>query len=124
MEGKYDVLLGDTVAGSVELRREGLYIRVFCRCRAPEGKIWRLFGGNQRLGVPMPRGDMLELETKVAAKRLEPGCGFYLRDGPCPPQGRFVPIEENGGFPEPERLREGVFAIREGIPGVLLPEHS
>ena len=122
MEECFDVLLNGENVGQVQLNREGLYIRVRCRCKAPEGKIWRLFAGNTRLGIPVPRGEALVLETRVAAKRLEEGCLFTLHDSPEIPQDRFVPLEEDKLLPELEKVRNSVFAIRDGVPGLVFPD--
>ena len=121
MEGKFEVTRDGAAAGEAQLRREGLYTHIFCRCIAPEGKIWRLVAGRERLGVLVPGAGGLVLETKVASKRLQKGCAWYLRDcaEPNPPE-RFFPIREGEEFPALEQLRIGVLAYREGAPGLLL----
>ena len=125
MEDSFDVFLDGRTAGKVDVRREGLYIRVNCRCTAPEGKIWRLFAGQKRLGVLVPQGDGLVLETRVPAKHLDTGALFLLRDSPDPPErDRFVPLEEDRLFPELQRVRNSVFARRDGIAGLILREKS
>lgn len=118
MEGTFEVKLAGAVVGEAILRRQGLYTSVFCRCRAPEGKIWRLFAGTERLGVLVPQGQELVLETKVAAKRLKEGCGLTIRDSP--EAGWFIPIRPGEEFSAPDRIRGGVLAYRDGVPGLLV----
>ena len=121
MEGKFAVTLDGAAAGEAQLRREGLYTHIFCRCIAPEGRIWRLFCGSERIGVLVPGAGGLVLETKVASKRLQKGCALYLRDcaEPWNPEN-FYPIREEEEFPALEQLHRGVLAYREGTPGLLL----
>lgn len=121
MEGTFEVTLDGAAAGDAQLRREGLYTHIFCRCIAPEGKIWRLFCGSERIGVLVPGAGGLVLETKVASKRLHNGCKFYLRDCAEPnPSEHFFSIREGEEFPALEWVRQGVLAFREGVPGLLL----
>ena len=121
MEGRFQVTLEGVKAGEAELRREGLYTYVFCRCSAPEDKIWRLFAGKERLGVLIPRSGELVLETKVASKRLHNGCELTLRDSSeLRDNEQFIPIREGDKFPVPELVRRGVLAYRDGVPGLLL----
>lgn len=121
MEGIFSVTLDGRKAGEAELRRQGLYTYISCRCIAPEGKIWRLFAGKERLGVLIPQAGELLLETKVASKRLQGDCQLYLQDCPEPrEQERFIPIRENEAFPAPELVSKGVLGYRDGVPGLLL----
>ena len=121
MEGTFEVTLDGAAAGEAQLRREGLYTHIFCRCIAPERRIWRLFCGSERIGVLVPGAGGLVLETKVASRRLQKGCAWYLRDcaEPWHPVN-FYPIREGEEFPALERVRQGVLAFQEGVPGLLL----
>ena len=92
MTGVFDVIQGGQGIGRVKVRREGLYCRISCRCQRFDNEIHRLYAGGERIGVLVPAGEELVLETRVAAKRLKEDCIFSLDDGwrscgkkPCAP---------------------------------------
>lgn len=116
MEGKFEVTLDGQTVGTVAVKQEGLYCRVSCRCHVPEGEIHRLYAGGEKIGVLVPEGDMLALETKVAAKRLISGCAFTL-DGN---REKFIPICPGETFPRLDRLRGGRLVFRDGRPGLMV----
>ena len=115
MDEKFEVTHGGRTVGTVKLRREGLYCRILCRCGLMDGEIYRLYADGEKLGVLVPSGGELVLETKVAAKRLKPGCGFSL-DGR---QASFFPIRPGEAFPQLCLVREGKLIFRDGEPGLL-----
>jgi hypothetical protein len=116
LEGNYDVTLVGEVVGRVNLRREGLYYRVSCRCRVEDDKVHRLYAAGEKLGVLIPEHGELTLETRVAAKRLKTGCEFTLNQK----SGEFIPIRPGEPFDHLDKLRKGRFAFRDGEPGMFL----
>ena len=76
----YDVTYGANTVGRVELEREGLYVRIRCRCRVQDNAIHRLYADGEKIGVLIPENGDLVLDTKVAAKRLKDGCTFSLEE--------------------------------------------
>ena len=116
MEEKYEVFHEGRAVGTVKLRREGLYYRLVCCCRVPDGQIHRLYGDGERLGVLIPDRGELTLETKVAAKRIRPGCAFSLDET----RGTFIPIHPGEAFGHLGKLRLAKLAFREGEPGLFL----
>ena len=116
MEGIFDVTQGGQVAGTVEVKREGLYCRILCRCRGDDGKIHRLYAENEKIGVLVPDRGGLILETKVAAKRLKEGCAFTLDEK----QPNFIPIRPGEAFAHLEKVRSAKLAFRHGEPGMIL----
>ncbi len=116
MEGHFDVTLDGQNIGSAEVKREGLYFRVSCRCRMVDQEIHRLYAGDERIGVLIPENGVLTLETRVAVKRLKPGCAFTL--GEC--RGNFFPIRSGEAFEYLDKVRLGRLAFREGEPGLMV----
>ena len=112
----YDVTFDGQSVGRVELEREGLYYRLSCRCRVQDNEIHRLYVGREKLGVLIPQGGELVLETKVAAKRLKEGCVFSLDET----RGTFIPIHPGEAFGHLGKLRLAKLAFREGEPGLFL----
>ncbi len=116
MEGIFDVNLAGEAVGTVKIKREGLYLRLRCRCRAPGREIRRLYADGEKLGVLIPEDGELVLKTKVAAKRLKPGCAFTLDEN----IGTFIPIRPGEPFAQLEQVRTGRLAFREGKPGLMI----
>ena len=116
MIGKYPVTLGGQTVGTVELRGEGLYCRIFCRCRMVDQQIHRLYADEARIGVLIPENGELVLETRVAARKLNSGCVFSL-DGTGE---EWIPIRPGEAFLHLDKLRYGTLAFREGKPVLKL----
>lgn len=116
MQGEYIVTRAGQAVGRVRLIREGLYYRIFCRCDLADGEIHRLYAGGENLGVLIPDRGELTLESKVAAKRLKPGCAFSLDEN----RREFIPIHPGEAFPCLEKVRQSKLAFREGEPGLFM----
>jgi hypothetical protein len=102
--------------GTVELKREGLYYFLSCRCRLCDGEIHRLYAEGEKIGVLIPDRGELVLETKVAAKRLKEGCAFSLDGKP----ENFILICPGEVFPHLDKLRSSKLVFRDGEPGIIL----
>lgn len=116
MQGQYDVIWNGQPVGKVELKREGLYYRIFCRCNPVDGEIHRLYVDWDKLGVLVPEMGALVLETRVAAKRLKAGCVFTL-DGK---HETFLPIRAGEPFMHLDKLRTAKLAFQNGEPGLRI----
>ena len=112
----YNVTYADTTVGRVELEREGLYVRIRCRCRVQDNEMHRLYAGGEKIGVLIPENGDLVLETRVAAKRLKEGCTFSLEEK----ARNFIPIHPGEAFGYLGKLRLSKLAFREGEPGIFL----
>ena len=112
----YDVTYGENTVGTVQLEREGLYLRLRCRCRVQDNAIHRLYADGEKLGVLLPENGELVLDTKVAAKRLKEGCTFSLEEK----ERSFIPIHPGEVFGHLGKLRLAKLAFREGEPGIFL----
>ena len=117
MDGTYEVMLDGQTLGTVELRREGLYYHLSCRCRMVDSQVHRLYADGEKIGVLLPKNGQLTMETRVAAKRLKPGCVFSLEER----KGIFIPIRPGEAFAYLDKLRLGKLSFREGEPGLFLP---
>lgn len=116
MGEKFDVTFAGSTVGQVEVKQEGLYCRLSCRCRVADGQIHRLYAGGEKIGVLIPDGGELVLETKVAVKRLKEGCTFSLDEN----RGQFIPIRSGEAFDHLGKLRLAKLSFRDGKPGVYL----
>ncbi len=116
MEGIYQVAYRGQTVGTAQVRREGLYCRILCRCRVRDDEIHRLYADGEKIGVLMPDRGGLILETRIPAKRLKEYPVFSL-DGDG---GTFIPIWSGERFSQLHMLRQGRLAFRDGEPGMVL----
>lgn len=116
MEGSYEVTWDGQTVGMVDVKREGLYCRIVCRCRMVDNQVHRLCADGDKMGVLIPENGQLILETRVAAKRLKAGCSFSLDEK----TGEFIPIRQGEPFGHLDKVRMGRLVFREGEPGLLL----
>ena len=128
MEGFYEVLLNDAVAGKVQVTQEGLYYRVRCRCAVPDDGIYRLVAvsdhGKENLGVVVPENDGYILNRKIPAKNLPEGSSFALSADGGTDSHKFVPISPDEPFSYIDQLQSAFLEIREGNVGIRLENNS
>ena len=110
----FDVTRGGQAVGRAEIKREGLYCRIICRCQINDHEIHRLYADGEKIGVLVPEGKELVLETRVAAKRLKEGCCFFLDQY----MGEFIPICPGEPFYHLDKLRKRKLLIKNGVPGM------
>lgn len=74
MEGFYEVTYENEPIGKAELRRQGLYELISCRCRVPDNELYRIIAvwenGWLNLGIPVPDMEGFVLKKSVPIKRL------------------------------------------------------
>ena len=120
MEGCWDVRENGEKVGSCWVKAEGLYLRIRCSCGMRPGMV-RLYWDREPLGVLIPQGDRLVLETRQAKKRflgLEPR--FLLEPVGEKRGERFVPLCPEEPFSYLEYLQNARFSMRNGQPGLVM----
>lgn len=125
MEGTYDIVLGGSSIGTVQVTKEGLYYRFRCRCRLSGEVMYKLTaqwdGHTESLGVPVPENGEFCLSVRLPIKRFgQEKPRFRAVPKHEPVSGRFVPISPEEPFRYLHRLNEAVFAVQDGQPGVIL----
>jgi len=118
--------MGTQLMGKVQVQRQGLYYRFFCRCQLTGDVVCRLSVtcGNNResLGVVVPMDGGFGLDTRLPVKRLGEGkMEFFLTPKHEIPSGKFVPLSPEEPFAYIARLKEGFLAQKNGHPGVVFP---
>lgn len=112
----YPVMLGNAQVGKVQLRKEGLYYRIFCRCQVSADGMFRLEANNENLGTIIPTDNGFGLETRIPVKRLGNGeMRFRLvpkHDSLAP--GRLIPIRPEEPFTYLEGLKNSFLVIQNG----------
>ena len=125
METFYEVHSGKQAVGKVQLLREGLYIRIICRCRMPGGEIYRLFvqqdNTRDSLGVLVPEGDGLYLNKRIPAKRFIDGnLDFFVSSAAGVKSSEFIPICPEEPFLYIHRLKSSFLQSEHGKVGIRI----
>jgi len=128
LDDQFEVHYGNRAVGKVQLLRQGLYMRVICRCTVPGDQVLRLYAvwGDRRenLGVVVPDGDGFLLDKKIPAKRIGNGTvKFVLSSGGGTRQGKFVPICPEEPFLYIDRLKNAFLQSEHGKIGIRTEEY-
>ncbi len=127
MEGTYQILMGETSVGDVQVSRKGLYYCFLCHCSLTGEVMCRLTvtcgGETHSLGVPVPEGDVFVLRARLPVKRLGEGQPVF-RVVPKHQQlrGTFVPLSPEEPFRYLSRLQNAVLERRGQQLGILLED--
>ena len=123
MDGKYEVFWKDRAVGTVETAREGLYLRIACRCFLPGREMLRLWMecGEKPidLGLCVPMGDGFGTDKRIPASRCGSGKPrFYLRRKDDLLRGKFIPLSPEEPFQYIHRLENAYLEKRNGRVGI------
>ena len=119
MEEFYPVSLDGKKVGNAYVSREGLYYRIRCKCKLPEGKPWRIRVCGIDLGVCCQMGQERGLQTRIPVKSI----GFQMEFTVyLPEKQNFYPINEKEPFPRTEQLMSMCFVVRDGKPGLQIKD--
>ena len=126
MDGKYEVFLHGKAVGGAEVSREGLYLRIACRCHLPGGEMLRLWmdcGGKEvDLGLCVPMGEGFGTDKRIPASRCGPGKPrFTLSAKDDLLRGHFVPLSPEEPFRYLHRLENAYLERRNGRVGICIP---
>jgi len=121
---EYKILEGNKEIGKARVEKTGLYYRISCQCRAVGRQHMRLgvTCGDQRidLGVCIPEGDVLRIETSVPVKRLGEGAlHFFVIDNMA--GANWVELKSNSPCGCLEVLHKTRLEMRQGRVGLRLP---
>ena len=129
MEGKYEILLGGEPVGQAAVEKQGLYYRIFCRCRLTGEVMYRVWvtcgEQTQNLGLLAPDGDGFSLTARLPVSRLGKGQAVFTarpRHGEL--AGKFVPLSPETPFAYLHRLENAFLERRNGQLGVIIREEN
>lgn len=127
MENSYELTIGGTPVGKVQVLRQGLYYCFHCRCKLSGSTVYRLRAEcgdrEENLGVLVPMGDGFGLDTRRPAKNLGEGAlRFFLLPKHDSPSERFVPIRPEEPFAYLERLKNAYLETRGDQTGAVIPQ--
>jgi len=123
----YDVFLGSQAVGTAQVRKEGLYYKISCRCSLSGETVCKIIVTcndlKADLGVCVPTDGCFGLDTKLPVKQLGEG-SFSFSIVPKHPQlqQNFVPIAADEPFGYLEKLNKACMAIQNGAVGILIDD--
>ena len=125
VEGRYEILQGGQVQGTVTVEKRGLYYRFSCRCRLSGEVMHRLVAvtetGRTDLGVCVPMDGVFGVEKRIPCKQLGSGTPeFQLIPKHESVHGRFVPVYPEEPFSYLAKLKDAYLATQNGQVGVVI----
>lgn len=126
---EYEIMLGGQAIGKATVRRQGLYYEFDCQCvLSGEGMFCiSVFCHTNRedLGVLVPEGGRFVLRTRLPVKRLGEGTLCFEAVPKRPkPVGKFIPLSPEEPFRYLQRLENAYLQVRNGQPGIVIPEEQ
>ncbi len=120
-----DVYLDQKIAGTVQIKRKGLYYQIHCRCNVPDDRVCRLVakcdGQSIDLGVCVPFDDGFGVDTMVSVKKIgTDSITFYLTYKKESGDERFLPMREGEPFAGMEYLMNARFEMRDNATGLVI----
>lgn len=127
MEGIYPAFFGQAQVGKVQVQKQGLYFRFFCRCQLTGDVVCRLTvrsgAGIENLGIVVPVEEGFGLETRLPCKRFGEGeLEFRLVPKHEFSAGTFVPIYPEEPFAYIRNLKNAYFERRYGQAGAVISD--
>lgn len=129
MEGTYELRQGSSPAGTVCVRRQGLYYQFSCRCRLAGTQMYRLMvtcgDKTEDLGLCVPMDGQFGLEKRIPCKRLGEGVPeFRLLPRLEKSRGQFVAVYPDEPFSYMARLKDAFLAYQAGQMGIVLKQEK
>ena len=120
-----DVHLDHKTVGTANIKRNGLYYQIHCRCNVPDDRVYRLMakcdGRSVDLGVCVPFEDGFGVDTMVSVKKIgTDSISFYLTDRKESSDEKFIQIKEGEPFDGTEHLMNSRFEMRGNAPGLVI----
>ena len=127
MTGIYEIYQGSQPIGTAEVFQEGLYFRFRCRCKLSGTVMHRISvcvnDVTYDLGIPVPKNDEFNLETRVPTKHFGKGdVKFSIIPHLRKSESKFYPISPEEPFAYLAKLRKAHMERRDDQIGIVLDE--
>lgn len=127
--GLYQIIHNDSIVGSAEMTREGLFYRICCTCKITEEGIHRIkvCDGEDEvdLGICVPRDDVFGLTSRVPVKAFKGECPVFhlIKQGQNKTkteEKEKIPVASGKPFPSIEQLENAYFMNCGGNPAIVI----
>lgn len=120
-----EIFMGDKPVGTADVRREGLYYRIRCRCNLSGEVLCRVLvrcgKREESLGILVPQEGEFCLETRIPVKKVGEGpLSFCAAPRHRTLQGQFIPLCPEEPFRYIARLKDAYLEKRNGQTGVVV----
>ena len=128
LEGNWTVTYEGRAVGKCRIQKNGLYYHFNCRCELVSHQVCRLqvscAGKRTDIGVLIPSDNCILLEKRIAAKHFQVGQPelTLMVSGEIGIEECFIPVREDVPMPCLQLLQKARFAVRDGVPGILITE--
>ena len=123
---EFAIMMNGKIVGNAIMEPLGLYYRFRCQCAFSDAEIHTIWvrweRGNRKLGVCVPYGTQYLLETKVPAKYFPDSKLTFTVDYREETKDDFYPVNPEEPFGLVDKLPQAHFEIRNGKPGLVIPE--
>lgn len=117
--------MGDTLIGTAQVERRGLYYHIQVRCELAGGVMHKVLmccdGREENLGILFPVDGKFGLSTRIPVKRIGEGKIIFRilpRHGSL--SGRFVPLSPQEPFQYITRLKDSFLERRGNTTGIVI----
>lgn len=129
MDVTYSVTWEERIVGQVRIVSRGLYSDIECRCKLPEGEIYRLWvytdAEKTNLGVLYPGSEEFSLRRRLPTRDIPTLNPIFRIQRPAREADmRFVPVREDTPFAYLSLLPQSRYAVRDGVAGLLIPNQN
>jgi len=122
---EFEIAMDGKVVGKATVERQGLYCRFSCRCVFPDKGIHTIWvcwdGGSRKLGVCVPNGRDYCLNTSVPLKYIPDKRLTFAVDYTEKKQDDFYAVDAERPFDPIDKLSRAQFDVRDGKPGLIIP---
>ena len=127
MDQTHQILFADKPVGTAEVRREGLYYRMRCRCTLSGEVLSRVLvrcgTREESLGILVPQDGKFCLETRIPVKKIGEGkLSFSVAPRHRAMDGKFIPLCPEEPFRYITGLKEAYLEKRNGRIGIVVKE--
>lgn len=121
MQKEYPITAEGKNIGTAYITAQGLYYEVRCICKMQQGVLHiEADCGNRRenIGICVPMDGKMVISTKIPQKKLSGLIGFTVRTRA---KDTWITLNNVKPIPYLYHITEARFALRDGMPGLLIP---
>lgn len=121
MQKEYPITADGKTIGTAYITVQGLYYEVQCICKMQSGVLHlEADCGNRRenIGICVPKDGKMVIRTRIAQKKLNGLVGFSVR---TQTKDTWIALDTAKPIPLLYCIKEARFAVRTGMPGLVLP---
>ena len=117
----FEIFYDNTVVGSAEMKREGLYYKMHCTCTPPNDRIHRITVSDgtavRDLGICVPSGGKFTLTARLPVKCFQ---SEKLSFALVAQERTGIPVSDGAPFDRLDKLETARLVITDGQPEIVI----